>query len=512
VKKLISGVALATALSSAPALADGGYYAGALGARAAGRGGAFVARADDPTAISINPAGLASLRGTHLEIGNQFSYNSYAYTRATTLDYGNVQNGMAPPYSFARVTNGAPAQAADPFIGVTTDFGLSDWGFGLAAFAPPGIAQEEFPQAGGQNYMMIKRQAIILDYAASAAWKYHDLFGLGVTAEWLSLPRLQYDLMINGDPFPNETYPVHSPYDLLAQTTGSDWFAFNARLGAWVRPTPWLELAASGQVIPTNFVTHSTLSVNAIDDTLNPIVLTRDKIAANGATTRVAANDVTIKLPLPMMARAGARYIGLDAGVERWDLELDVEYETWSRVNQFTVDTTGLTAVVAASRAPITSIVVPKQWKNTVSVKLGGDVALVPDRWKVRAGAYYESAVASPAYANVDFPGGPQIGGALGGSFLNGGLEVALTYQFRYQTTVTVSEADARVYQQVPVSPCKAPYTDASNCTNPVSGQASPPPVVNAGTYSAMSHLVSLAVLYRFGKGPGPHTQPESQP
>jgi long-chain fatty acid transport protein len=490
VKKWISSVALATALSSAPALADGGYYDGALGARAAGRGGAFVARADDPTAISVNPAGLANLRGWHLEIGNQFSYNSYAYTRATTLDTGNPMNGVAPSVSFARVTNGAPAQAADPFIGLTTDFGLSDWGFGLAAFAPPGIAQEQFPLTGGQNYMMVRRQAIIGEVAASAAWKYHDLFGVGVTAEYLMLPSLQYQLMINGDPNADAASPVSSKYDLLADTKGADWFAFNARLGAWVRPTPWLELAASGQIIPTEFVTHSHLTVTAQDPSIGTVLLTDSRGRK--------ADDVRITLPLPMMARAGARYIGLDGGVERWDLELDVEYETWSRVNQFTVDTAGLNAVVAGSPpTPIAPIVVPKHWQNTISVKLGGDVALVPDRWKLRAGAYYESAVAPAAYSNVDFPGGPQIGGALGGSFLSGNLELALTYQFRYQPTVTVSEADARVPQQLPVAPA---------------GQV--PPVINAGTYNAMSHLVALAVLVHFGQGAAaaPPTPPESQP
>jgi long-chain fatty acid transport protein len=503
VKKWIPGLALAAAFCSTPALADGGYYGGALGARAAGRGGAFVARADDPTAISVNPAGLASLRGTRLEIGNQFSYNSYAYTRAPTMDWGNVQNNMAPTFAFARVANGVPVQAADPFIGVSTDFGLQDWGFGLAAFAPPGIAQEQFPETGGQNYMMVQRQAIILEYAASAAWKYKDLFGLGVTAEWVSVPRLEYSLMINGNPFQGQNEPVQSQYDLFAQTKGADWFTPNARLGAWVRPCPWLQLAAAGQIIPTDIVTHSTLTVTARDPaTLGTVTLTRGPDNAN---------DVSIRLPLPMMARAGARFIGLSDGVERWDLELDAEYETWSRVNQFTVETNGLQANATANTViPIGTIVVPKQWKNTLTVKLGGDVALVPDRWTLRAGVSYQTAVADPAYANVDFAGGPQIGGALGGSFASGAWELALTYQFRYQPTVTVSEADARVYQQVPASPCAPPYT--SSYCSPHNPPGAPSPAVNAGTYSASSQIVLLAVLYRFGPATAPPTPPESQP
>jgi long-chain fatty acid transport protein len=482
------GVAAAIAFGSAPVLADGGYYTGALGARAAGRGGAFVARADDVTAISVNPAGLANLRGTRIEIGNQFSYNNYAYTRTPTLDWGNAQNGTAPLVSFARVSNGTPAQAADPFLGVATDFGLPDWTFGLAAFAPPGIAQEQFPTTGGQNYLMVHREAIILDYAATAAWKYHELFGLGVTAEWISVPRLDYSLVINGNPFAGQANPVSSPLDLLADTRGADWFTFNARLGAWLRPAPWLELGAAGQVVPNSLVTHSTLNVTGLGPSVGPVTLKR-----NGSL----ANDVTITLPLPMMARLGARYIGLEGGAERYDLELDVEYETWSRVNQFVLDTHGLDATAMGQVVPIGRIVVPKQWKDVVSVKLGGDVALVPDRWTLRAGAYYETAVASPAFANVDFSGGPQLGGALGGSFLFDGWEVALTYQFRYQPSVTVSEANARVYQQVPASPCAAPYNDPNSCNAHYLGQ--PSPAVNAGTYAASSHLLALAFLYRFG-------------
>ena len=136
----------------------------------------------------------------------------------------------------------------------------------------------------------------------------------------------------------------------------------------------------------------------------------------------------------------------------------------------------------------IGTITVPKQWNDVLSVKLGGDFNLVPERWTLRAGVYYETAAAPSAYANVDFPAGAQIGGALGASLLLHRWEVALTYQLRYQPSFTVAEADARVYQQTPGGSCTAPSTDPNVCN------------VNAGTYAAASHLVSLAVLYRYGK------------
>jgi long-chain fatty acid transport protein len=482
---VVSTLLLAATLAS-PAFADGGYYQGALGPRAAGRGGAFVARADDVTAVSINPAGLADLDGTVIQVGNQFGYNSYDYTRAPTIDYGQTPP-PAQPTIFDKVPNGTPWQAALPFIGVSSRLGLRDWAFALAAFAPPGISKEQFPESGGQRYLMVNREAIILNYAASAAWKFHDLFGVGVTLEWIAVPRLDYSLVINADQAQGAVSPVSSMYDILAETKGSDPFTFNAIVGAWFRPRPALQFGLAGQVVPASIVTHSTLTLKALDyPLLGDIVTTR-----NGNP----ANDVTVTLPLPLMVRGGARYRHLAAGRELFDVELDVEYETWSRVKAFTVESTvdgnplrANPSNIYTEHVSIGTITVPKQWKDVLSVKLGGDFNLVPERWTLRAGVYYETAASPSAYANVDFPAGAQLGGALGGSLLLHPWEVALTYQLRYQPSFTVAEADARVYQQTPGGSCTAPSSDPNVCN------------VNAGTYAAASHLVSLAVVYRFGR------------
>src|SRR6185369_7262402 len=117
---------------------------------------------------------------------------------------------------------------------------------------------------------------------------------------------------------------------------GSDPFTFNAILGAWFRPTPSLQFAVAGQVVPASVETNSKLTVTPINlTTAMPPMLTR------GGQN---ANDVSVILPLPLMARVGARYRGLAGTREIFDVELDVEYETWSRVNQFTLDTHNLTA------------------------------------------------------------------------------------------------------------------------------------------------------------------------
>jgi long-chain fatty acid transport protein len=471
---------------------DDGYFSGTLGARAGGRAGAFTAKADDLTAVSFNPAGLAKIDSTLIQIGNSFSYNNYSYTRATTTDYGNVQNGVAPRVAFASVSNQSPWQALDPVVGVASKLGLKDWAFALVAYAPPGIANEDFPQDGGQRYMMVSREALILDYSASAAWKYNDTFGLGVTLSWIHVPQLNYSLVIDGNPLTGMAHPVSSPYDMLASTTGSDAFAFNAILGGWYRPVPFLEFGVSGQVIPADITTQSQLSITP----LNPALQGNVTLMRNGVPT----NDVTVTLPLPMILRTGARYRRLDGKREIFDVEVDVDYETWSRVKNFTLATNGLTANFQSQSVNQTinigDINIAKNWNDTVAIKLGGDYALIPDKLTLRGGVYYETAVANAAYANVDFPGGQEIGATVGASVFFGHVELAAAYEARVQPAVTIAEADARVYQQVPGSPCQAPYTNTTTCNPNYLGQ--PSPAINAGTYTAQSHTVALDVLYRF--------------
>lgn len=493
-----------TAMLAGDALADGGYYSGTLGARATGRAGAFAAKADDLTAVSFNPAGLANLETTFVEVGNQASHNAYSYTRARTYDYADGHQdpttGAAPLVTFDRVSNQKPWQAAVPMLGMASKLGLEDWGFALAVYAPPGISRLAFPllpltsataengRHDGQRYMMIDREAIILKYVASAAWKYGDHFGIGATAEWIHVPRLNYSLMIDGSATFQAANPVWSDFDILVRLKGSSLFTFNAILGAWYRPVPWLVFGLSGQVVPTSIVAKSTLEVTPFGGGFGSedVTLTRK---ATGAR----ANDVTVSLPLPLLARVGARYRNLVNGHERFDVELDVEYVTWSRAQRFTVDTNGLEANYGPTRIPLQQINIEKHWRDTVAVRLGGDYAAVPGRLSLRAGGYYESAVADPAHTHVDFSTAAQYGGALGASLFVRRFEVVVAYMLKLQPGVSVSEADARVYQQVPASLCAE---DPTYCNPNLTG---PAPAVNAGTYSASSHFLYLGLLYRYG-------------
>ena len=63
-----------------PAIAfTSGFYNGAQGAKAFSLGNAFVAQADDPTAIYFNPAGIVQLEGTQVSFGSSIFSGNITY-------------------------------------------------------------------------------------------------------------------------------------------------------------------------------------------------------------------------------------------------------------------------------------------------------------------------------------------------------------------------------------------------------------------------------------------------
>jgi len=464
-----------------------GYFAGSKGARVAGRAGAFVAKADDLSAAELNPAGFARMPGWTLQLGNRFSYNSVTFQRDPTID---VAAPGDPPAYFKPVSNQTPLQGLDPLLGAA--FGVGDWGFALSAYAPPGIARLSFPALvgpedalpagtpedpydGGQRYMMVARDAEILTYAASVAYKFKDLFGVGVTAQWVHVPKIEYSMVVDGDLATSGFSPVRSQFDMQSTVTGSDPFTFMAVIGGWVRPLPFLEFGLSGQVIPARIQAQSRMHID-------PLVIEGD---VNLSRAGVPADDVTLYLPLPMFARFGTRYIG-----KSFDVELDFSYQTWSRVQDFYLATNGLSGNIVGpaidQTIPVNDVVIEKRWKDSFTVSLGSDVQVIPEKLTLRGGVGFESGVANRPYAHVDFAVGDHINVGIGGSMYFGKLEVALAYSLRHMVPFHNPEAEGQVYQEKPGLDCTDP---AAPC--PV------PPVVNGGSYWATSHALSLDLLLR---------------
>src|SRR5688572_27843607 len=110
-----------------------------------GRGTAFVAKADDPTAIHYKPAGLARQRGTKAFVCGNVFFHSYEFRRLGT--FPGDPNDQATPWAkrpYPAVSNSGGAFLT-PFIAVTTDFGTFDrLTLGAGVYGPSTIGNRTF--------------------------------------------------------------------------------------------------------------------------------------------------------------------------------------------------------------------------------------------------------------------------------------------------------------------------------------------------------------------------------
>jgi hypothetical protein len=156
--------------------------------------------------------------------------------------------------------------------------------------------------------------------------------------------------------------------------------------------------------------------------------------------------------------------------------------------------------------APIPApLPIPHGWSDVVTLRLGGDVNVIPEVLAVRAGVSFEAPVDGRFrnYLQNDFVGGWRLGLHAGGTVRIDRFDVSLAYGFFLGETVDVSAADARfrqinALQMAGVCPESAVYDAARpvvsrNCYP--SGFGS---VVNAGRYEQMHHIVSLGAQYHF--------------
>src|SRR5476649_2035246 len=69
-RKLLKTIILIEALAPIVwGVGSSGFSTQFVGAKALGQGNAFVAEADDPSAVYFNPAGMSQLQGTQLSVG-----------------------------------------------------------------------------------------------------------------------------------------------------------------------------------------------------------------------------------------------------------------------------------------------------------------------------------------------------------------------------------------------------------------------------------------------------------
>lgn len=456
-------LALACALAGLvpSAAAAGGFEIPDIGARALGRGGANVVGVDDPTALHYNPGALAKLRGTRVLYNHSLIWHDTRFTRAPLSPAWGDDAGT----TFGTVRNGEKLFPLGVFGVVSSDFGLDDWTFAAGVYGPHAVGKHDYPEYGPQSFMLTDMSVLMAYYSLAAAWKHRDVFGVGITAQYVDMLALDYALVIDStfteglDPLPSDaSTQLTSKLQLKDRTSGT------AIVGLWYRPHRNVELALAGRVVPVFLKAKGTMEVD------KPTLVTDDI-------------RVTMPLTLPAYLRGGLRYIHQAQGRESFDLELMAQWENWSVIDAYDVQVSG-----QISGQDIQDLRLGKGWRDTVSVRLGGDVHVIPRHLTLRAGGYFETAATPEVFSHLDFPS--FMRGGLGAGLTAGGRGIYGTLGFLhvFQAAREVDELGGKVFQQRPVRPCP------DQC-----GGASGVPA-NAGRFTSRYEILNLGIEVRFAE------------
>ena len=455
--------AVVTAAILIPAQAwSGGFDIPDNGTRAMGRGGAFAAAADEPSAIYFNPAALSQIDGVAVTANANLWFYSSTFQRdpfTTELIGGEVT------YPFTQTEEQSGVFAA-PSLFVSYDFGLENWGFGIGAYGPGSIGRRAFgspdmnaladipitdesPRNWGHSYLMESSNMLLVFPSLAVAYDFGPV-QLGLTLQ-LAVLKVEFINASDGGGVFNPLEDSIEAPSLYARTV----------LDVMdVRPTAIFAVQVQPIEPLTLALTYRPRIKFQADGTVDVVfpVSIADQV-------ELTDNTAHLELWLPDVARFGVRWAFLSGGFERGDIELDIVYEGWSRMQSFDVTMDGDLIVLGQQRS-LPPIQILKGFDNTLSLRLGGSFRPI-EPFVIRAGGYYEGAANShffeqgttrPGYTNIDFTPFQRFALSVGAGYTIGDWSFDVAYMHVFMPTV--QETNGQVDITYPLWVCYDPQTE----------------------------------------------------
>lgn len=454
----------------------GGLYTADRGVRPLGRGGAFVAGADDLGAIWYNPAGLADA-GTSILVDFSWLNFSSEYTRRTNV---TTAGGTVQSKEFPQV-NGSTPFLPIPTLAGSYNFGKEkQFTAAFGVFAPyTAIASYPLTLDGNPSpsrYSLVSLEGSALVVAGGYfAYKPVEQFRVGGGIQAL-VGNFNSTVVFSASPSDRLISAPEDPqYDAFSQLKVGPIIAPSANFGMIAVPTENIRIGASAQL---PFWINAPAQVNV-----------RLPTAAPFDRARQEGNEATVRFRLPPVVRAGVEYRTKISDESRIRIEAAYVREFWSLHDSIDIrsenirlyDITGFPSPFGV--APIS---LPRNFQDSNSVRLGTEYSLknlLSDYWiDLRAGISYEtSAIPLTWVSPLTYDANKLIGSA-GGSINIGEhwrMDAVGSLVLLNGTTVDPSEAEVpRV--------------------NPVRGNPTNTEPVNGGDYSARAIVLGVGVNYKF--------------
>lgn len=345
------------------------------GAKASGMAGAFVATADDPSAVFYNPAGIANQRqlsilagGTLINFSNEFTGDPNSPLTSGVEGKYN-RHTFVPPNMYAVVPIGNNLSVG---VGVFAAFGLrTDW---ADPFPGRFISKDADLKTTSVNPVIAWRSS-------------NEKIAIGGGLEYrrarvfLSANRLALN------PFTGRVNDVANVR--LASEYGDD---IGWNLGVLFKPSPMFRIGASYR---------SDMDIELKGDAdVQQIATGNAQFDAIVASQLPPDQPINTTFPFPAIAAVGVAFSPND----RWDIEFDVTHMTWERFKALTVN---------FETTPTAGFTRPQNWKDSSAYRLGLNHK-ASDHWDVRLGAVYDENPQPVQAVSPLLPDSDRIGATFG--------------------------------------------------------------------------------------------------
>lgn len=541
------------ALGAATEVRAAGFEHPDNGTISLGRGGAYAAGVDEPSALYYNPAALTRLKRHKLTLNLNLTDQKMVFERApfTFLEGGLARKERT--WEFDPVENEARLFPA-PMYFEGSNLGMENFGFAVGLYGPSSHGARKFPDTigstgptnasptavskAGQQYMIIDQSVLLVYPSVAAAYRIDPAkLSLGLT---LQAPMLSVDYnlaadgdgsqgasqggtpYVCGDPLISEDtacFQSEEKWDLIApnrlQTFGYN-FTFIA--GALWEPTPNLSLGAS---VRPEFKLHTKGEVEVeFPDGLSGIGLYMTDQAA------------TLDTVMPTVVRLAAEYKKMDADAlpgdrPAWSVEGDYVWEGWSAMDAFRVKLAGSISDVAClvpnpdptkpptrvdANVSALSVTCPegsqssaiigtrklpnldlyRNFEDAWSARVGFEKRIAKSatsETRLRTGGFYEKGATPKEWTNLDFISLNRIGLTVGGSYILPWGSIDAAYAYMYSPTWTVT--NGKYEALLPLEICAVPVTDERSADYFVNGTNIPVSVACDERSKSVSHPVN---------------------
>jgi len=376
-------------------LAAAGFGLFQHGGRGAAQAGAFVARADEPSAVRYNPAGIARLEGFQLEAGLDFQApaDELDSPGRTDLAHHIIQ------FPAALYATWKPKELALPLA------------FGLSVDAPFWTITNWDTALFPGRFDTIRQETSLFELRPTVAWAIDERWSLGGSLRYVrggfetSFASLETFHGGAQGLVPAEINAEAASqvdglgFDLGVQYVATRW-GWGAVLGSGIA------LEGSGDIgyFPRDAFTNAT--------------------AEAAFNRRFVSSSASMNFELPPTASVGVWW-GITDSLK---LEGDIAWSGWSALDRTRIEITNNPYRLYGSGEP-EALDRPRDWKDVVSLRLGAEWTLSP-QWALGGGLAFEPSPVPDETIEPGFPQGDAMVYAFGASYNLPGLSFDAGYSY----------------------------------------------------------------------------------